>query len=209
MPKTLTKSPAQERFRSVLEALPGVEHVVWDPSSDRVHLVCRQPDPQLPVEAAAHAALARAGIPPESVSLLVRYVSSAGAQRRVRFVDAALDRPRVGLAIARVELEWAGRRFDGTAEGEGGSPCELRVSAQATLRALEAVLDGQVSFELVGIKAIRIFDQDLVSVILRSPDVPDRRLVGVSLVLIDPYRSAALAVLNATNRLLGNYLAAE
>ena len=75
----------------------------------------------------------------------------------------------------------------------------------ATLAALDQVLDGRVKFQMVGIKPFRAFDADVVVALLRS-DVDGKSLIGAALATEDPYRSAALAVLNATNRHLGNYL---
>jgi hypothetical protein len=127
--------------------------------------------------------------------------------RRVRWMEVEVERPRAGWMVAEVELEWAGKTYRGKAEGETGVVAELRVVGLATTRALEAILDGAVTYAVVGIKSIRIFDHDLVAVLLHSPQAADRHLVGVSLVTSDIHRSASVAVLNATNRLLGNYLA--
>src|SRR5690606_25798180 len=132
-----------------------------------------------------------------------------GVHRRVRFRDAILTRPRVGIASVRVALEWNEQVYEGVAEGEGGLPLELRVSARAALRAIESVLADRLRFELVGVKAIRIFDHDFVAVLLRCADAPERRLIGVSLSSADLPSATARAVLNATNRLLGNYLVTD
>lgn len=129
-----------------------------------------------------------------------------GAPRRVRFVGCVTRQPRVGEFLAAVELEWSGETYRGEAEGESGSAAELRTAALAACRALEAVLPGSLRLSVVGVKAIRVFDNDMVATLLHSPENPDRRLVGVALVTEDPYTSASRAVLNATNRLLGNYL---
>ena len=127
-------------------------------------------------------------------------------QRRVRFEGVEVQRPRPNYTIASVDLEWRGERYVGRSEGEGGGALELRVCGQATVEALQLIVGGEVTFQLVGVKAIRIFDHDLIAVLLHSPQAADRRLVGISLVVDDPDRSAVLAVLNATNRLLGNYI---
>lgn len=132
---------------------------------------------------------------------------SEQAPRRVRWLGIEVQRPRVGWMTAEVELEWAGKTYRGRGEGEGGLASELRVCGLASSRALESILDGALTLSVVGIKSIRVFDHDLVAVLLHSPQAPDRHLVGVSLVAADVHRSASLAVLNATNRLLGNYLA--
>jgi hypothetical protein len=208
MPNILTEIAAPEHLSSELESVPGVRRAFVDAAANRVYLICDAPDPSLAVERAAEAVLERAGIAAGAVDFQLSY-SAAAVDRRVRFVEMKFERPRVGVGIATTVLEWAGERFRGTMEGETGPGGELRSCAQATVRALEAILGGRVTLEVLGIKSTRIFDQDLISVILRSEQAPDRRLVGVSLVLQDAHRSAALAVLNATNRLLGNYLGSE
>ncbi|MGH7458942.1 MAG: hypothetical protein ACREKN_07700 [Longimicrobiaceae bacterium] len=133
----------------------------------------------------------------------------AGAEesrRRVRFVEATY-RPDPRSVSAAVSLEWNGRQAGGEAVAPAGVAAELRVPALATLRALEKLMDGKLRFELVGIKSTRAFDADLVVVLIHCPNHPERRLVGVCLNSGKSVaESAALAVLNATNRVLGNYL---
>jgi predicted RNase H-like nuclease (RuvC/YqgF family) len=65
-----------------------------------------------------------------------------------------------------------------------------------------------VSFELLGVKAVRAFDATVVIVSLATHggESSDQRVVGSVLTEVDPGRAAALAVLNATNRILGNRL---
>ncbi len=106
-------------------------------------------------------------------------------------------------------VEWGGREFEGREEGAGGPVADLRLISGAALRALEKVLTGSVQFHLIGVKSVRVFDHDLIVVLARSDSAPERQLIGVSLVTTDPVRSAALAVLNATNRWLGIHLGAE
>ena len=136
------------------------------------------------------------------------WVGAPEPRRRVRFVSAGMQAPRSGRAVAKVELEWAGRIYDAELEGESGPALETRLAALATLAALEKVLDGRVRFQLVGIKPFRAFDADVVVALLRS-DAGARSLLGAALTADDPQRAAAIAVLNATNRVLGNYLANE
>lgn len=208
MPNILTEIAAPEHLSAELESVPGVRRAFVDAAANRVYLICDAPDPASAIERAADAVLERAGIASGTVDFQLSY-SAAAIDRRVRFVELRFERPRAGVGIATTVLEWAGERFEGKAEGESGAGGELRSCAQATVRALEAVLAGRLGLEVLGIKSTRIFDQDLISVILRSQQAPDRRLVGVSFVLQDTHRSAALAVLNATNRLIGNYLGTE
>lgn len=201
------KNDVGERLREELEALPGVRRVVVDGPPHRVFVIGEMSADETPLEVSAQAVLARSGWEAEQVELNISYLPNDQPARRVRWVAVEVERPRAGWMSAEVELEWAGKTYRGKAEGEGGLASELRVCGLASSRALESILDGALSLSVVGIKSIRVFDHDLVAVLLHSPQAPDRHLVGVSLVSADVHRSASLAVLNATNRLLGNYLA--
>lgn len=124
---------------------------------------------------------------------------------RLRFVDFRLDRLPSGECRARVTLAWPdgeGPRYQGEARGLTSQAGELRCAAQAALAALaQAVRDP--SFELVGVKAVRAFDATVVIVSLGLPGHSEGpRVVGSYLAEGDVPRGAALAVLNATNRLL-------
>jgi hypothetical protein len=206
MPNLLTQHSSPERLRSLLETVPGVRRAFVDSAENRIYLICDVHDADLALEAMVEAVLTRSGIAPGTVAIDVSYAAPAVTPRRVRFVEMQLDHPRIDSTVGTAVLDWAGEHFHGTAEGGSGAASEIRTCAQATVHALAAVVGGRVPLDLLGVKAIRIFDQDLISVILRSADAPDRRLVGVSLVLQDVHTSAAIAVLHATNRLLGNHL---
>ena len=194
-----------ENLRSELEALDGVKLAVVDEATGEI-VVVYEPRAKAKVEPEVEAILAREGIPAESAEIYFTQGPSATPPRRIRFDGVQVQRPRPNFTLATVELEWQGEHYAGRSEGEGGGALELRVCAQATVEALHQIVGGEVTFQLVGVKAIRIFDHDLIAVLLHSPQAADRRLVGLSLVMDDPDRSASLAVLNATNRLLGNYL---
>lgn len=194
-------------LREALEALPGVRRVLIDGSPPRVLLVCDPPGGHPPVEAAAQALLRREGAPAAPLELQVSYLGAPRTRQRVRFLDLRCTRAASGQLSAVAVLEWNDRIHEGHAAGQGGPAGDLRVCAQATLQALGTVLDGAVGFHLVGVKSSRIFDDDMVAVLVYATDATDRRLVGTALVAEgDPCRAAALAVLNATNRTLGNYL---
>jgi hypothetical protein len=122
---------------------------------------------------------------------------------RLRFVGFKLERLPSGECRARVTLAWPdGPRFEGEARGLTSQAGELRCAAQAALQALaQAVRDP--AFELVGVKAVRAFDATVVIVSLGLPGHSEGpRVVGSYLTEGDGPRGAALAVLNATNRLL-------
>ncbi len=131
-------------------------------------------------------------------------------RERLRFADFAFTRTPSGQCSAEVSLEWDGRTFIGRSIGQSSPLGDFRVSAEAALRALEDFAKGAMHFELLGIKHVRAFDSNLliVAVSLRE-DSQLTRLVGCYLAETDTRRGAAMAVLNATNRVLGNYLAAR
>ncbi len=127
---------------------------------------------------------------------------------RLRFQDFSFQRMASGHCRARVVLSWSdGRQFVGESEGVNSQAGELRCSASATIRALELASQPALAFEVLGVKAVRAFDATVVIVSLSArTEQSASRLVGSCLTESDAPRGAALAVLNATNRILGNYL---
>lgn len=125
---------------------------------------------------------------------------------RLRFTDFSLDRPANGRCRARVVLTWIDDvEYVGESEGLASQAGELRCAAQACVDSLVKAVGNSVSFELFGVKAVRAFDSTVVIVSLAlSGEAGAHRLVGCCLTEIDASRGAALAVLNATNRVLGN-----
>lgn len=202
-----TDAAARERLRAELQAIDGVHRAVFDGPPWTLLLVCRE-ESAVPVEPVARALLAREGVG-AGVEVQLCYLPEAQPQRRIRFVRAELEHPAPGRAVATVALEWAGRRFEERQEGESGSAVELRLVALTAMRVVEAVIGGAVGFHLVGIKAVRAFDADLVVTLLRTEQGERVPLIGATVAGESPARAAALAVLNATNRVLGNFLAIE
>jgi hypothetical protein len=129
---------------------------------------------------------------------------------RLRFAEFTLDRLPNGRCRARVGLTWRdSEQFTGEGEGLASQAGELRCAAQACVIALgQAVQAGGMSFELLGVKAVRAFDSTVVIVSLgvHGEGSGGQRVVGSYLTEADSARGAALAVLNATNRILGNRL---
>ena len=140
----------------------------------------------------------------------VPIVTQAQLKReRLRFVDFHFTRTPAGQCTAEVELEWLeGSRVRGTASGQSSPMGDLRIAAEAALRALETFTEGGLQLELIGIKAMRAFDANIIIVsvgVLRGEG--PRKLLGCYLAERDPIRASVVAVLNATNRLLGNFIA--
>jgi hypothetical protein len=130
------------------------------------------------------------------------------SDERLRFHEFGFQRLPNGRCRAKVILTWSdGRRFEGSSDGVSSQTGELRCCAVAAVNALEQAVQPRLTFELVGVKTVRAFDATVVIVSLSSRGEETLRLVGSCLTETDPPRGAALAVLNATNRLLGNYLA--
>ena len=129
---------------------------------------------------------------------------------RLRFAEFVLDRLPNGRCRAKVGLTWRdSEAFTGESEGLCSQAGELRCAAQACVNALCQAVQGESTFELLGVKAVRAFDSTVVIVSLAvHGDGPGsgQRVVGSYLTEADTPRGAALAVLNATNRILGNRL---
>jgi hypothetical protein len=111
-----------------------------------------------------------------------------------------------GQCRAEVELQRAdGERVVGAREGRAIALGDLRIVAEATLEALHRVATTGHRFELLGVKTVRAFDETVVlaQVALVAGRGPTR-LVGAAMGDDDLPRAAVLAVLNATNRVLGH-----
>jgi hypothetical protein len=133
--------------------------------------------------------------------------SGLGAAARLRFQDFSFNRLPNGHCQARVVLALGeGPEFVGEADGVISQAGELRCSAQAAVRALERAVQPALGFEILGVKAVRAFDATVIIVSLSARQTSGTsRLVGSYLTQGEPARGAALAVFNATNRLLGNH----
>jgi hypothetical protein len=134
--------------------------------------------------------------------------SYSGSNERLRFAEFLLERLPNGRCRARVGLTWRdSEQFTGECEGLSSQAGELRCAAQACVIALGQAVRGPLGFELLGVKAVRAFDATVVIVSLAATgEQGNQRIVGSYLTDTDMARGAALAVLNATNRILGNRL---
>jgi hypothetical protein len=128
-------------------------------------------------------------------------------RERLRFADFRFTRTPDGRCHVEVALELEGTLVRGVGSGLSSAQVDLRVAAEAALQALETFTERTFGFELIGVKAVRAFDANviIVSIGTRMGQAP-RRLLGVALVEADQARGAVLSVLNATNRVLGNFI---
>ena len=137
-------------------------------------------------------------------------ISLSARRERLKFADFNFTRTPSGQCSAEVSLEWDNMMFSGRAIGQSSPLGDFRIAADAALRALEEFAKDAMHFELLGIKHVRAFDSNLliVSVSLREGS-QTTRMIGCYLAETDTRRGAAMAVLNATNRVLGNYIMAR
>lgn len=131
---------------------------------------------------------------------------------RLRFVHFAVTRTQAGIFTADVAFESPdGRRHEARASGQSTPVMDYRIVGEAALKALQLAVGTDVQLELQGVKPVRAFDSHvvIVSVVARmTGDDRPHRLVGCHLSEEDdPMRSTVVAVLGATNRLLGNRIA--
>ncbi|HTR77881.1 MAG TPA: hypothetical protein VMH39_07210 [Gemmatimonadaceae bacterium] len=126
---------------------------------------------------------------------------------RPRFEAFTFTRTPSGQCSAEVVLELDGRRGSGRATGASSPLGDLRISAEACIRALDDLMASGRRFELVGVKHVRAFDANLAVVSISQlvagvQGKPESRLVGCYLAEHDVCRAVAIAVLNATNRVI-------
>ncbi len=202
MPLSTFDAESLVPIRRDLEALPGVKRALVDESG--VVLLCESPASAESALAEARKKAAAAGWDQNRIATAVH--PDTGTRNRVRFEGVErIEEPDMRVRV-RVSLEWRGRTISGEAIGEKGENLELRTAAAAALDAIAEVADPPIDLRLAGIKPIRAFDAELMVVSLYRP-ASARNLLGAVLVVGDPRRAAALAVLHALNRVLGNYLA--
>lgn len=187
-----------------LNALPGVSEVVVDEAARRIWAICDTTGSAHTALILGREQLAAAGYQDWALEAAARARLDQG---RTRFVGIQAIVEPDNRIRARVTLEWGGKEYVGEAVGEKGDAIELRTAASAALNALECVIGQPLGIRLVGVKHVRAFDADLMVVSLYRAGAPSQKLPGVVTMGEDPRRAAALAVLNALNRTLGNYLA--
>ncbi len=124
---------------------------------------------------------------------------------RLKFVNLEFENTSEGRQ-AKVTLGMQpDLMFIGTADCSEAAGGELRCAALATVHAIhQTASESERILELIGARAVKAFDATVVIVSLWARlGGGKRRLVGSYIAEDDEAKGAALAVLNATNRLLG------
>ena len=101
-----------------------------------------------------------------------------------------------------VSLNYADATYEGEAIGPPSATARPRLAAEATLRAVEHVIDNSVRFEIVAVATTEVGDAQ-VAMAQIAVDGTDERFVGSTLVkAADDTGAAVKAVLDALNRKL-------
>ena len=130
-------------------------------------------------------------------------------RRRLKLVEVDHETFQDGRCAVRVHMEWRDRAVHATREGTETLQGILRAAALATLEAADAAAEDGLTLELVGVKAIRAFDAEVIIAAVRGHTETDRyRLLGscAAATDTDPARASVLAVLDAVNRVLERYV---
>lgn len=143
--------------------------------------------------------------PAADLARLTLAAPAVGEGPRLRLLALEATRRADGAMQVTVRLERVdGFRVIGTAEAPAGLVCGTRAAAEATLQALAAATSTGHRFELLGVKSVRAFDESIVLVQVRVlAGRGPARLVGCAMDEGDALRATVLAVLHATNRVLG------
>jgi hypothetical protein len=108
----------------------------------------------------------------------------------------------------QVELEWGDETFVGMAEEAWHDSAEFVCAADATCRALEAVVaETHAKFEALQSEGVRAVGRMLavVAVEIKTPNV-NQYTVGVCAINDDPVSATVRAILSATNRRMAQLL---
>jgi hypothetical protein len=196
---------ARTKLQEEVGTLAGVEHVSLDPSSGTLWIVRHPGYEQGPVEIAVRNHIASLGHDPAEIDVRLTAPVSSGPRRRVRFesVERVEEHGRVTIEVA---LEWHDTVHTGSAAGEEGPAIELKTTARAAVIALERLTGQNLDLRIIGVKPIRAFDSDLMVASVIRGGAGQKPLVGAVVVSSGPLEAAALAVLSALNRILGNTL---
>ncbi len=196
-------------LESELSAVDGALFAAIDEATGDVWVIRDKDQEPVPLELAVRARLNELGHDAEGVRLTLAVPLESEPRRRVRFVDAGREQEATGTVKVAVDVEWDGAVYRGEASGEKGIAIELKTTGVAVVRALERLADREFRLRVIGVKQIHAFDSEVMvaSLLRKTEDQGSKKLVGAAVVEDDMIRAAAIAVLDALNRTLGNFLA--
>jgi hypothetical protein len=135
-------------------------------------------------------------------------------ESRLLFYGHQVESERSNQVKHKVEIEWRGARFSGSASAADLPRPKLEAVAEATLRAVEAALKANMdekreppTLSLDGVKIVEAFDKKFVLVAVHAMSGRDvSRLAGTHVADESTDRAAILATLQATDRWVrGNF----
>lgn len=199
MPSKEADEQDVQGLRARLEGLDGVDSVVIDQESRLLCIILHGSAAVTDVEVASREMA-------QGYTVHLTHPAERRERQRVRFASVERSVQPDQQVTFTVTLEWGGAEFSASATGEKGEALELRTAASAALAAVSALVPQDLDVRLAGIKHVRAFDAEMVVVSLFRREGQPRNLVGAVVAGSDSPRAAVTAVLNALNRLLGNYL---
>ena len=130
---------------------------------------------------------------------------------RIGFKEFTLEELPNNRCGGLVVLAWPdGGGFMGTAQAEDTETGRLSCAAAATARALEQAVNDEIVLDVLGVRTITESGIGITLALLSCRLLGEaHQLVGSCVIGDQPARSAVLAVLKATNRLLANVIFAE
>jgi hypothetical protein len=125
--------------------------------------------------------------------------------RRVKFAGAEVKSSARAGEVVSIKLERKGQAFVGKQGNNGNSAAEeIQYAARATLEALRQVVGNDTDIELTTAGPVAALGQSFVLAVVNvTVRGQSHHLMGVCPLSLNPSRDAALAVLDACNRVLG------
>ena len=130
-------------------------------------------------------------------------------RQRLRFEDITVEVTASGHCKVAVRLEWDGRVVEGTAQRLDTHQGRIQAAAGATVRAALLAAGEGIQFEIAGVKSVRAFDGWVVIMRVNAMVGPtNHRLLGSAACEKEAElpRTAALALLDASNRLIARHV---
>ena len=125
------------------------------------------------------------------------------ATARQRLVLAMIDEENAGEEVRiKVVLGWQDNAFEGKATGPRSETARARLVAEATLRAVERVVEGRIGFDLTAVDTTSLGGSQIALASVQARDSFDSYVGSAKLREADPAKATARAVLAAINRCL-------